>query len=260
MTGALLQGASLAGADLRGTSLVAADLRGANLAGALLQGASLRASTLTGASFLDAYVWRTDFRRVLAEPPGLRTVGPKTGPAKPPCMGQDPCLLPDDVGRLHRSIDRFVLDPKTREAMLARLEQNLDPAKPIPLEDAIRDSAATVASPVTQQDVDEAELANLWRDLACTADGAPFVLVGFLDTISDDKAVRFQPKSVQLQALARELDHVGCAGKAVMAEATRMKLLEHEHLRTQPSDPGMLAPHIAAPSSRDAAQPREAAK
>ena len=246
MTNASLQGASLAGADMRGALLVAADLRGANLAGALLQGASFEAATLTGASFLDAYVWRTDFRLVTAKPPGLRTVGRKGDPAKPPCMGQDPCLPPDDVNSLSRTIDRFVLDPKAKKAMTARLEQKLDPATPIPLEDTIKDSGSLVSA-ATELELDEAELENLWREIACTADGAPFVLVGFLGTLSDPKAARFRPGSSYLQLLARELDQAGCAGTTVMAGATRMKLIEQEHLRAEPQVGSVLATQTTAP-------------
>ncbi len=265
LNGAQLQGVSLAGADLRGVSLAGADLRGANLAEAYLQGASFQGANLAGASLKGAVVWRTDFRSIKAEKPGVRVVEAVKA-SDPSCKGLDRerCAAPVDVQAIHRAIDRYVLDGEVKDLMLGRLRPNLDPDRPAPGEGEIKASDALVENPAGTQIVHERELHKLWKELGCAADGAPFVLASFVHTLFDEKAVRFKPDSDELSHLAKELSQPACAGSIVMSEETKMRLLDlpqpTEELQTPLMMTNRSAPAAKGSNVASAASPRSPAR
>ena len=238
LSDAQLQGASLAGADLRGAALTGSDLRGANLAEARLEGATLNSTRLAGASFVNAAVWRADFHLTVADPPGVRSNGVDTTSAAAPCATRPKaaCNGTDDVDAVQQTIKRFVIDSPARDAMLGRLRPNLDPNRTVHGEAQLRtewrriaprdpnsDAAPIVPAgdpPAAVPSAAEAALLPLWKDIACTAEGAPFVLASFVETWSDTKAWRFQ-KRASWEDFQKYAARDAGAGKPARAEYTQ---------------------------------------
>jgi hypothetical protein len=124
---ARLDGASLAFAQLQGASLEQAALPGALLEGVQLQGASLYEALLQGASLQNAFVWRADIRGTDAQWARIEAV--ETNPKRP--CGLVACDWADTLDSLKRSFKHEVPESKGRTAIVARLERNLDPTKPL---------------------------------------------------------------------------------------------------------------------------------
>jgi uncharacterized protein YjbI with pentapeptide repeats len=215
---AQLQGATLTRAQLQGASLASAQLQGASLVEAQLQGASLPGAQLQGALLTGSFVWRADIRE--ANMQGARIGSLQTGP-KTPCAG-----LPgicdwtfDSLKGLKERIEREVYDRNRR----MRQFESLDPTKPLAGEVQTAESWAKVEqAPSALGDAYEKELAELWRDIGCANDAAPFVLEGIVWEI----AAGFARVGAQMPWLASEFLKKDCAGGRGMSERTRTKLLQ----------------------------------
>ncbi len=221
---AQLQGASLTGADLRRASLAKADLRGANLYKAWLQGASFANAQLRGTSLEGAFMWKTDFRNVKLEAPGVRTTGVEVGPTLPSCEGPkndgcDPANTPD---RLKQTIERYMPDGEARARALARLAPSLGPGEPRQDNEISRSWIDLMVSHEARETRLEQDLENLWREIACAAEGAPFVIMAMLGAPDDPNAFRL--KHEQLHGLAAALLNENCAAKSAIPEFTAMQL------------------------------------
>lgn len=229
LAGAQLQGASLASADLRHASLEGADLRGANLYRARLQGVSFAGAKLDGASLLEAFVWRTDFRKATADAPWVRIDGSLIGSQAPPCEGppKDACDPTDTLEKLRRIVERYMPGGMARDRMLVRLGPSLDPSEHLQGEKEIQSSWEHLKPSTSLPNTGlEMHLEKLWREIACAVDGAPFVLTGLVNTIDDPVAFRFTAGSLQASKLAGYLLEKECAAAPTIAEVTKMQLVE----------------------------------
>jgi uncharacterized protein YjbI with pentapeptide repeats len=181
---ALLQGASLDNAQLQGASLDDAQLQGASLEGAQLQGASLDRAQLQGAlldgallkyaSLRFVYFWRADARKATAT--GARISGAGPCWADPRCGWSD-----SDFIRLKQNIIQEVPKGPSRTKALARIQNRLDPFKPLNGEEAIVLIWADFSSRKTQEY--DKGLAEQWVAIGCAKEGTPYVLPRMLERI-----------------------------------------------------------------------------
>ena len=230
--GAVLDAASLASADLRGAILDGAQLRGANLFGARLQGASLRGATLRGASFERAFMARTDFRDVtLPAAPGLR-VGSGPGSAEPSCNtdADDPCRSEDTADKVASITSRYFADQKNVARRLGQLQTLKQPVAEWEQQSQTRLAALQA---LHWNDSDDSVTA-LWRELACTGSGAPFVVQTLIGTIDDTNAFTAPRAPRVVNALVKHLLSDACTARPAIDEATRMRLLDLMESRALP--------------------------
>jgi uncharacterized protein YjbI with pentapeptide repeats len=220
---AYLQGASLVGARLQGASLDYAYLQGAGLHQAQLQGASLDHAELQGALFTGAFVWRADAQ----ESAGLkdaRVINPETGP-KYECektAESSSCdWTPQTFDELKQLIAKHVPQGKERAYILNRFEQRLDPTKALTEEDEM----AQVWEAQARSSPNEQQLAKLWREIGCDAEGAPYVLHGLLAQLKMGYA--FDEQSPQLATLAGAFfAEANCPGARGLSKSDKATLKE----------------------------------
>jgi uncharacterized protein YjbI with pentapeptide repeats len=257
LSGAQLQGASLSGAQLQGASLDRAQLQGASLDRAQLQGAWLdraqlqgawldRAqlqgawldrAQLQGASLRHVFVWRTDVTH--ADTQEARIDAVNTGP-KIACGSKltDVCDWADTLDTVKRFFEREF--PERRKAtIVARLEQTLDPKKPLDGEEEIARRWIDLQDLSPAPNLYEKRLADLWRGLGCAPDGAPFVLTQLANYMSipmksdckvDNVLSPFGCYSAQIPQLAADFFKQDCAGARGISNDTKAlltKLRDH---------------------------------
>ena len=225
-----LQGASFHRAQLQGASLSGAQLQGALLDDAELQGASLDGAQLQGVSLRQAFVWRADVRDTHAE--WARIEGAETSP-KRSCGSGGPedvgavCDWGDTLDSLKRLIEHDVPERHGRTAIIARFEQDLDPAKTLDGEQEMARHWIELQGASPEPDLYEEKLADAWREIGCAADGAPFVLTGLIRSLSSEFLKSpFAKDSVQVPTLAAAFLREDCAGARGISEDTRTKLMK----------------------------------
>ena len=239
-----LRGADLAWAEFQGASLKNANLQGAGLEGAQLQGATLDGAQLQGAFLRHVFVWRADVRNASAE--GARINKVETRPKKP-CSDNAivGCDWADTLDTLKLFFEQEVPKGAMRDENLARLMHNLDPMKPLDVEDEIekRWAALQVSSP--DPDLYAQRLAQLWRQIGCAADGAPFVLsnlakfmspppglpTGIVEALRIGEKWPFADDSAHVPQLVTDFLKEDCAGARGISERIRTTLMK---LRARP--------------------------
>ncbi len=233
--GARLQGASLAYAELQGASLLKARLQGASLAYAQLQGASLAGAGLEGASFSNAFVWRTDARQATWK--DTLVAVPETGP-KGTCFEGNERAACDWTAASFEDLKRLVAEqvPKVNVDQdvlenLERIKQGLDPGKALEGEGDMAKIWAARKRETPTPEVYEKSVVNLWRQLGCSAEGAPYVLHGLvvqlngLATPYGNSIPRIPIQSDAAKARAAAfLDEAHCPGAHGLSEADKARL------------------------------------
>jgi uncharacterized protein YjbI with pentapeptide repeats len=227
LDGAQLQGASLDAANLQGASLDFAQLQGASLDGAQLHGASLQNADLQGASFADVCAWRADASR--AEWKDTRVVHPETDPKADRCD-----RMAASFANLKQLIAEKVPDGENKRAAMKRIEQRLDPERPLEGEKdiakfwAARESEA--ATPEAHEKY-EKSLAGIWRKTGCAAEGAPGVLHALIARLSSP-GMPFRDQSDAAKSLAAAFLDDGALPRSAWALRDRKGETQNNHRRT----------------------------
>jgi uncharacterized protein YjbI with pentapeptide repeats len=217
---ARLQGASLDHAHLQGASLDYTQLQGASLDHAHLQGASLDHAQLQGASFVDVCAWRADARQADWKDTRVALKGPKVNKV-PICD-----WTAASFAELKKLIAKEVPEGNSRRSAMERIEQRLDPTKPLDGEDEIAKIWAAREREVPTLEAYEKNLTGQWREAGCAAEGAPHVLHAFVARLSGYTSP-FRGRSEEAKALATAfLDEAHCAGAHGLSEADKATLNE----------------------------------
>ena len=227
LAGAHLQGASLAAANLLQADFEGADLRGANLSKTRLQYASFSRAKLQGVSLEEAFIWQTDFRT--GDLSLVRLGSNPTEHVAPPCEGapRDACDPKDSIDRIRRVIQRYVPEGSSRYGLLHRLDlRESPPDEVVAVNDRWKslEKSSIPYHSALDDNVSEG-LVDLWHDLACDVDGAPFVASRFLDTMLDVDGFHPSPESPRVRKLAASLlAETSCAAYPLMLQDTTMRL------------------------------------
>jgi uncharacterized protein YjbI with pentapeptide repeats len=256
LLGAELQGADLTLANLQGADVSNAWLEGTRLGGAKLQGAWLSDTQLQGASLSGApvqaqlegalldhiFVWRTDVRPAIGA--GALVVSPETAPKYISSHCAVLCPSSDwsasSFAALKQLIERQVPKGIRRDKALEQIAV-LDPAKPLPEEEAWAKPWADLAASSPSRDDYEKYLAKWLRATICDAKGAPFKIRALLAPLIRSDAgwlpyfvpVRFAWGSPQPAVLATAfLDEVHCPGAHGLSDEEKYQL---QMLRDQPA-------------------------
>ena len=176
LNSANLQGASLSDAQLQGASLDHADLRGSLLDDAQLQGASLYRVQLQGASLQRVFAWRSNALETTTQGTQISHV---TLEPMEPCP-DDPLAICDwTFGSLQNLLARVgqqLPQGRQRIEVLARLDRQLDPNKPVENEAAMEQRWRTLEGSSSTKRAYEGELMVQWQSVGCDAAGAPHVV------------------------------------------------------------------------------------
>ena len=221
--GASLQGASLTGAHLQGAELNDAKLQGADLDSVELQGASLFSARLQEASLQHVFVWRANVNDADAQ--GARIEAAETNP-KQSCEDRLVCDWADTLDSLKRSFQQYVPESGRRTETLAQLERRLDPKRALDGEDEMARRWVELQDASPHPDIYEEKLADLWRGIGCSSDGAPFVLTGLVFTMSIPSSSPFTSDSMQVPRLAADFLKQDCVGARGISEDTRATLIK----------------------------------
>jgi hypothetical protein len=122
--------------------------------------------------------------------------------------------------------ERDVPESALRTALLARLERLLDPAKPLDGEGEMAKRWIELQGASPKPDIYDEKLAGMWRGLGCASDGAPFVLMGLVATMSNPYSTPFAQNSVQASKLAADFLKEDCAGARGTSAETRAALIK----------------------------------
>ena len=191
-----LQGAVLDYSQLHGAALFDADLRGASLDFVHLEGSLTVGAQLQGTSLRSVFAWRANVQSATIHDTWVQSVHPYTSAE---------CASPER----HRSCDwtvrnrddlvammkQKVPDGRAREAALQRIDQHLDPSVRMPsaVDAALEAWWTSEASRRPPNASFEAERAKQWQSVGCSADGAPYVIVGMARRL--DPAVPKNPRA-----------------------------------------------------------------
>jgi len=229
---AQLQGASLDGSQLQGASLDGAQLQGTTLDHAQLQGASFGGAQLQGASFEHVCAWRADARQAAWK--DTRVHRPQTGPKAhnfPECD-----WTVDSFAALKQLIAKEVPEGDYRHAAMERIEQRLDPAKPLEGEDEMANIWAARESEIPAPEAYEKSLLAQWLKLGCAAEGLPYVLHALIVRLSIPAISPFRDQSDAAKALAAAfLDEAHCPGAHGLSEADKATLKKIAALAAPPA-------------------------
>ena len=248
LANAALDGASLAGADLRRATLDDASLFGTSLKGAQLQAASLAGTKLEAASFLNAELWKTDFRRVVG---GRGVAWDNTKPGSETfCAGlrDDNCGIAPSV----EDIVAHVPDLAHRAGMLARLTKPLSSEKKEYWEPASDDDRSRLPrlNDLARED------SGSWMDVACAGQGAPHVIAMLVDTYGDTQDWTRPKTATGRKNLAEALLRDTCTAFDAISPDLKMRLRDlRDH---SPSDEPE-APDQALAQNSSATKPIAAA-
>ena len=138
---------------------------------------------------------------------------------------------------LKESFKKKVPDDVYRAAPLARIELRLDPEKPLNEEKQMAEHWEELqAAPPPAPDVYEAALAEQWRQIGCSTQGAPYVLARLIRYM-DYSLSPFSPGSPQVPQLAAEFLKDNCAGASGLSddEKGRLKALRDRGAQKPPN-------------------------
>jgi hypothetical protein len=211
LDGAHLQGALLYDAHLYGARLDDAQIGGASLDWAHLWGTSLNRAQLQSASIRRAFVWRTDARTADMTDARINSVeiGWKEG-------------ITQSFSDPKDQIELIVPEDYVRKFTLERVEI-VNPDTPLHAEKQMAEYWNKLQSLSPEQAPYEAKLANQWRLIGCSADGAPYVLAGLIRTM-DSAYSPFSSDSVEVPRLAAAFLKDDCAGARGLSDKARAKL------------------------------------
>jgi len=216
---AQLQGATLVGAGLAGADLHGANLDGANLDRARLQGASLDRTQLQTASMQGTFVWRTDARTADTTDARINSVeaGTKTE------FGTDVFdWSSESFSDLKEWIERLVPDPVYRDRALRRVKI-LDPGTPLREEKQMAEYWGKLQPLSLAPATYEEKLAEHWRLIGCSAEGAPYVLTGLIRSLESVYSP-FSSDNVQVRRLAADFLKDDCAGARGLSDDAKESL------------------------------------
>jgi hypothetical protein len=135
---------------------------------------------------------------------------------------------------VHETLSSGKLGPGSVRSTALRMIEDLDPAKALEGENEMAMVWKAQARSSPGADVYEKRLAEIWRELGCVADKAPYVLRGLLGRMTG-VASPFAEQSPQLPALAAAfLDQEHCPSANGLAEAEKTKL---KKIRDRPPPP-----------------------
>ena len=191
LIGARLQGADLAGAQLQGASLAYSYLQGADLREAQLQGANLGGVEAADSEFDGTFVARADLTDAKLNLAAIRSV--RADMVKSVTPGLIEPLTPADVGEWIAEAAQFVddSDKATIAPHFDRLKSTFATADK---DAADKASWSCLAELTRSRDPDGANhrsrLATIIGDLACNADGAPYVALATIVPPSVEESSR----------------------------------------------------------------------
>ena len=243
--GAWLQSARLQGASLDGAELIGADLAGAHLDGAALLnhvqlngarlddaqlqgalldsvdlwGASVKHTKLQSASIRKTFIWRTDART--ADMTDARVHAVDSEPKLR--FGNFALDWSDQSFRdLKERIEKTVPEGEVREFALRRI-QTLDPETPLSEERQMAEYWDKLQALSPAPAAYEEKLAQRWRQIGCSTDGAPYVLAGLIRNLESGYSP-FSPGSVQVPRFAADFLKDDCAGARGLSDDAKAKL------------------------------------
>jgi hypothetical protein len=127
---------------------------------------------------------------------------------------------------LKQLIAEKVPEGDNKRAAMERIERRLDPTKALEGEDEMAKvwAAARESVPPTPEAY-EKSLAGQWRELGCTAEGAPYVLHALIARLSSADSSPFRDQSAAVKTLASDfLDEAHCPGAHGLSEADKATL------------------------------------
>jgi uncharacterized protein YjbI with pentapeptide repeats len=212
---AQFQGASLADAKPQGALFDDAQLQGALLDRAELQGASLNGAQLRSASFRAAFVWRADARA--ADTTDARINSIESGP-----KSSYPGIWSAESFDSLQELLRKVVPEPLRGFALDRIKI-LNPETPLSEEKETAEYWDKLQSLSPAPAIYEAKLAEQWRLIGCSIDGAPYVLAGLVRTLASPDSP-FSRDSVEVPRLATNFLKDDCAGAHGLSDDARARL------------------------------------
>jgi hypothetical protein len=215
-----LQGANLSCARLQGGLLARAQLQGAVLDNAQLQGVSLKGAKLQAASLDHVFVWRADANDIAAE--GARVTNIETAPTQAGCPSPVMQWTAKDFADLKQLIETVIPSPGFQRTLALRRIAQLDPDPEMKSE--WQPDAWIRLERLQPPKEYEKTLAAGLRQIGCAAEGAPYVIRGFLRA-SFDK--RFTADPAQAAAVAQYfLDDARCPGARGLLDEDKAALEE----------------------------------
>jgi uncharacterized protein YjbI with pentapeptide repeats len=232
---AQLQGASLTLGQLQGAMLIKAQLQAADLRGTQLQGASLDqaqfqgarlageppylAANLQGASLDHVFVWRADV--LPPEVQGARIIAPEAEPKYQglDCPVSETCdWSPDTFAALQRLFGDIprILDRQGPPSRIARL----NPAEKLDWRPQTWIDFGQAPPPQDYENI----LAEILRQTGCDANGAPYVIRGFIGGLIPALYLRFKDRSQAAKLAAVFLDVANCPGARDLSEHDKSNL------------------------------------
>lgn len=233
MASANLEGVSLISADLRRSILDKADLRGSTLAETRLQGASIADAKLWGASMDHAFIWKAVFSgKDLLGLPKTRIVGLDSTTANPSCERLPQQSCEDQPDLLIQIIARYTNRHTVEAANRIKLKQDMtfdDKVtrwrQPVEANLTAPDPPNWKPFPFPESDgEDEQGLEKFWLELACTGNGAPFILMSLIDALKDESSETVPHSPMERERLLNSLLDKDCTAEPVISPATRMQL------------------------------------
>jgi uncharacterized protein YjbI with pentapeptide repeats len=194
---AQLQGAWLEEAELQGAALDDAQLQGADLGGAYLQGAGLGGADLSDAAFDETLVFRTDIRDANFSTVSIRSVA--GGMVTHDDFGETKPLTQTDVDEWIAAATQF--GPRRDGDMsFARLKSGYQTTEQDASDQARWGELAKQSLLLDPDGLQHRRrLADRLGDLACSAEGAPYVARSL---------IRWSPAHARLSALGDQLEGV----------------------------------------------------
>jgi len=127
---------------------------------------------------------------------------------------------------LKRLITKQVPEGYFRREAMERIEARLDPSKPVEEKEDMAKFWEEKASSSPTKEVYEKRVTEVWHEMGCAAEGAPYVLRGLLYRL-EGLSSPFGYRSPQPSVLAAAfLDEARCSGARGLTEAEKAKLKE----------------------------------
>ncbi|MER8491835.1 pentapeptide repeat-containing protein [Mesorhizobium australicum] len=242
---ASLEAALLDGAHIQGGLFDDALLQGASLEYVQLQGASFDNAQLQGASFIGAQLQSASFREVLAWratlPVGalkdVRAVTVRTNRCEGRAKVQGYCewttaAFNDLLAEIKEKVPTGNTRPDEgyigdmQGNAIARIQPELDPMNVSLPDEMIAKTWADLERSYIRETY-EKSLADQWREIGCTVDGAPYVLDRLVDRMQDANSSPFSAQGSEKSELAAAfLDVEHCPASLYLSGATTARLKE----------------------------------